>query len=285
MKIGAAYPQNEFQGDPEIVSRFGLAVEELGFDHLLVYDHVVGATHDREPKLWGPYTEKDPFHDPFIMFAYLAAITKRIEFVTGILVLPQRQTVIVAKQTTDIDLLSGGRLRLGVATGWNYVEFDALGIDYKSRGRRLDEQVGYLRKLWSEPLVTFTGEFDKIDRGNILPRPKRRIPIWIGGHADAGFRRGALLGDGFIFSTDIEAAETELGRVNHFLAESGRKSDTFGKEMLIRFGNKPAEVIERIEKWRDLGGTHVCVATMGKGLTSIDAHIDFLAEVKHRFKT
>src|SRR5271154_5397908 len=135
MDIGVAYPQIELHGDPIAVGQFGRAVEDLGFDHLLAYDHVLGAVHaDRTPKLLGPYTERDPFHDPFVMFAYLAGITERIGFATGILVLPQRQTALVARQAADVDLLSAGRLRLGVGIGWNDVEYQALGQDFTTRG-------------------------------------------------------------------------------------------------------------------------------------------------------
>src|ERR1700724_1739113 len=165
MHIEVVYPQTELRGDPTAVRRIGRAVEDQGFDHLLAYDHVLGAVHaDRTPKLTGPYTEKDPFHDPFVMFAYLAGITQRIEFVTGILILPQRQTVLVARQAADLDLLSHERLRLGVGIGWNYVEYDSLGQDFRSRGKRVSEQINLLRRLWSEPLVNFEGAFDRIDR-------------------------------------------------------------------------------------------------------------------------
>ena len=185
MKIGVVYPQIELGGDPQAVRQLGEAVENLGYDHLLAYDHVVGATHDREPKLWGPYTDTDPFHDPFMMFAYLAGITQKIEFATGVIILPQRQTALVAKQVADLDLLSGERLRFGIGVGWNYVEYEALGQDFSTRGARADEQIELLRRYWSEPLVTFEGRFDRVDRGNILPRPRRKMPIWIGGFKES----------------------------------------------------------------------------------------------------
>jgi probable F420-dependent oxidoreductase len=150
MQIGVVYPQNELRGDPTAVRRIGRAVEDLGFDHLLAYDHVLGAVHaDRTPQLTGPYTEHDPFHDPFVMFAYLAGVTERIRFGTGILVLPQRQTALVARQAADVDLLSGGRLRLGVGVGWNYVEYEALGQDFRTRGARQEEQIELLRRLFT----------------------------------------------------------------------------------------------------------------------------------------
>src|SRR3977135_4678833 len=149
MEIGVVYPQNELRGDPSTVRRIGRAVEDLGFDHLLAYDHVLGAVHaGRNPQLTGPYTEHDPFHDPFVMFAYLAGITERIGFVTGILSLPQRQTALVARQAADVDLLSGGRLRLGVGVGWNYVEYEALGQDFHTRGARTGEASKMLRRLF-----------------------------------------------------------------------------------------------------------------------------------------
>src|SRR6202023_2433494 len=182
MKIGVAYPQNELPGDPSAVREFGRAVEDLGFDHILAYDHVLGAVHaGRTPPLVGPYDETDPFHDPFVIFAYLAAITERISFATGILVLPQRQTALVARQATDVDLLSGGRLRFGVGVGWNYVEYEALGQDFRTRGARQEEQIELLRRLFTEAVVDFSGRFDRVDRAALVPKPSRSIPIWLGG--------------------------------------------------------------------------------------------------------
>src|SRR5207237_6655780 len=149
IQIGAVYPQNELQGDPTAVRRIGTAVEEMGYAHLLAYDHVLGAVHaDRTPPLTGPYTEHDPFHDPFVMFAHLAGITERIGFATGILILPQRQTALVARQAADVDLLSGSRLRLGVGVGWSHVEYEALGQYFHTRGARQEEQIDLLRRLF-----------------------------------------------------------------------------------------------------------------------------------------
>ena len=200
MQIGAVYPQIELRGDPSAVRRLGLAVEELGFDYLLAYDHVLGAVHaDRTPQLTGPYTEHDPFHDPFVMFAYLAAITERLQFATGILILPQRPTALVARQAADLDLLSGGRLRLGVGIGWNHVEYEALGQQFRTRGARQEEQIGLLRRLFTEPVVDFSGRFDRIDRAALVPRPAQPIPIWLGGSSEAAYDRAARLADGFIF--------------------------------------------------------------------------------------
>jgi probable F420-dependent oxidoreductase len=198
MKLGVVYPQIELRGDPQAVHDVGVGVESLGYDHLLVYDHVVGAEHDadRDPPLWGPYTERDPFHEPLVMFGYLAAVTSRIELATGVMILPQRQTALVAQQAADADLLSRQRVRLGVGTGWNYVEYDALGQDFATRGARLDEQIDLLRRLWTEPLVTFEGRFDHVERACINPRPLRAIPLWIGGFSEPAYQRAGRRGTG-----------------------------------------------------------------------------------------
>jgi probable F420-dependent oxidoreductase len=276
MKIGVIYPQIELKGDPEAVHRIGLATEELGYDHLLTYDHVLGATHDREPKLSGPYTERDPFHDPFVMFAYLAALTKRIEFVCGILILPQRQTVLVARQSADLDLLSHERFRLGVGIGWNYVEYDALGQDFSTRGKRVEEQVGLLRRLWSEPLVEFKGTFDSIDRAALVPRPRRKIPIWFGGFADVALRRGAAIGDGFIFVDGAADAFAQAGAISGYLKDAGRAGQPFGLHCNMLRAKTPQSIVETAQRWRDIGGTHVSVNTMGLKFTTVAQHIDHL---------
>jgi len=288
VRVGAAYPQTELRGDPLAVARIGRAVEELGYDHLLMYDHVVGAVHEnRDPPLAkGPYTDEHPFHDPLVAFAYLAGITQRIEFVTGILILPQRPTVLVAKQAADLDLLSGGRLRLGVGVGWNYVEYDVLGQSYATRGERLTEQIPFLRRLWTEPLVTFKGRFDSIDRANINPRPRRRIPIYCGGFSEPAFRRAAQLADGFIFAGGLKASLAGWERVRALLALEGRSTADFGVECLLQDGKArgldPDDAIETFRGWRAAGGTHACVVTMGRSFRSIDEHIAYLAEISER---
>lgn len=283
MKIGAVYPQIELGGEPEAVRRIGTALESLGYDHFLSYDHVLGAVHEgREPKLTGPYTDKHPFHDPLIMFAHLAALTQRLELVTGILILPQRQTALVARQVADVDLLSGGRFRLGVGIGWNHVEYRALGQDFTRRGRRVEEQVELLRKLWSEPLVSFRGSFDHIDRACLNPRPRRRIPIWFGGFVEAAFRRAARIGDGFIFSGGSSDRVAEGWKhIESALREVGRDPASFGREIVIGRNDKtPQDVAKRLEWCREWGCTHVAIDTMGKGFSTPDAHLEFLSEVR-----
>jgi probable F420-dependent oxidoreductase len=286
MRFGVVFPQTEVSHDPEALPSIATAVEQLGYDSLLFYDHVVGADHaEREPPLWGPYTQDDPFHDPFVAMGFAAAITSRIELATGVLILPQRQTVLVAQQAADVDLLSGGRLRLGVGTGWNWVEYHALGQDFASRGRRLDEQVPLPRRLWSEPLVTFDGEFDHVDRGCINPRPRRQIPVWFGGFGEAAFRRASRMGDGFSFAGDVESALQGLARVRELLAAEERDPDRFGRELIMTRASTAADVVETASRWADVGGTHVSVLTIKVGLDGHRAHVDHLAEVKAAIDT
>ena len=296
MRIGVVYPQVELQGDAVAMRQFALATERIGYDHLVCYDHLLGASHEgREPKLYGHYDEHDPFHDPFMLFAHVAAITERIEFVTGVLVLPQRQTVLVARQSTDLDLMSNQRFRLGVGVGWNYVEYQGLGQDFATRGKRLDEQIALLRRLWTEPLVTHEGRFDRIDRAALVPRPKRTIPIWIGGMSEPAYRRAARLGDGFIFNSgSVETSDratymamnrSRLATIDGFRREAGRQDAAFGKELQLRHARTHQETVQMAKDWQDLGGTHVSVRTMGLGFANVDEHIDYIDKVYHHLST
>jgi probable F420-dependent oxidoreductase len=284
MQIGAVYPQIELGGDPVAVRRIGKAAEDLGFDYLLAYDHVLGAVHaNRARPLTGPYTEHDPFHDPFVMFAYLAGITERIGFATGILVLPQRQTALVARQAADVDLLSGGRLRLGVGIGWNDVEYEALGQDFTTRGARQEEQIQLLRQLFTEPVVDFTGRFDRVDRAALVPKPQRPIPIWLGGSSEAAFDRAARLADGFLFfGGGLEHAVDAWGGMQTRLDVLGRPVEAFGREYVVLPRGGLDDLAAEVDGWRSAGGTHLSVITMGLGLTSTDSHIDYLASVAAR---
>ena len=290
MKLGLVYPQIELGGDPDAVRILGRGAEELGYDYLLAYDHVVGAEHadrvgrfvrvsGREPALWGPYTEKDPFHDPFVLFAYLAGLTEKLEFASGVLILPQRQTVIVAKQAADLDLLSGERFRMGVGVGWNYVEYEALGQDFSTRGARANEQIDFMRRLWSEPLLDWKGDFDRIERGNVLPQPKRQIPIWIGGFSSPAFRRGAALGDGFMFAGTLERTIPALAEVERLGEAKGRDMADFGRELVRTRAGDLQTTIDELRQWRDLGGTHFAAVSMNMGLDSVEAHLDYFGQV------
>ena len=212
MKAGVVYPQIELGGDTGAVKAFAQAAEDLGYDHIVIYDHVLGAVHaGREPKLTGPYKETDPFHEPLVTYAYLAGVTKKLELVTGVIILPQRQTALFAKQAADVDLFSDGRLRLGVGVGWNWVEYDGLEMSghFRRRGKRQEQQIALIRKLWEQPVVEYEDSDHRIDRAGILPRPKRQIPIWLGGFSEAAYDRAARIGDGFLFSgrTQTEAVQ------------------------------------------------------------------------------
>jgi probable F420-dependent oxidoreductase len=282
MKVGVSYPTTEVAGDPDAIRKFIKAAESLGYTHLMAYDHVIKCPHEgREPKLTGPYTEKHSFHDPFVLFGFAAGLTDKLEFVTGVLVLPQRQTALVAQQTADVDLLSRERLRLGVGIGWNYVEYQALGQDFRSRSKRIEEQIDLLRQLWTTPVLSFEGRFDRIDRAGINPRPRRQIPLWLGGYSEPAYERGARLGDGFIFAAPGAGAVEAWGRVRHYLGAMGRAEEDYGRELLALFARNPREAADHLNMWRDAGGTHGCVPSMDKGLgNNVDAHIDYIAEVK-----
>lgn len=280
MQVGVVYPQIELGGDPAALGAIGLATETLGYEYLLMFDHVAGADRQNRPyPLLGPYSDQDPFHDPLVSFAYLSAITNRIGFATGILVLPQRQTVLVARQAADVDLLSGGRLRLGVGVGWNPVEYEALGQDFHSRGRRLDEQIVLLRKLWTERPIDFAGTFDRIDRAGLNPLPERIIPIWCGGGSEPAYRRAERLGDGFVFSGAFEERILPAwDRLQTLLSGTDRTGLSFGAEYILTENASVERAVEVMRRWQDVGGTHFAVRTMGHGFAHANQHIDFLAD-------
>lgn len=279
MKLGAVYPQIELKGDPEAVRRIGLGIESLGFDYLLAYDHVLGAVHEgREPALTGPYTELDPFHDPFVLFAYLAGLTTKLGFASGVIILPQRQTALVARQVADLDLLSGGRFRLGVGVGWNYVEYESLGQEFRTRGARQEEQIALLRRLWTEPVVDFAGRFDRVDRAGTLPLPAESVPIWLGGFGQIAYERASRLADGFIFGGRVNDMATEWAAMKTRVEANGRDANTFGGELLAG-GKVPMEVADKLKTWRDLGGTHGGIVSMKLGFDSADAHLDYFGQV------
>lgn len=279
--VGVVYPQIELAGDPDAVRSIAAAAEDLGFDHLLVFDHVLGAARvDRDPPLPDdyPYDDTDPFHDPLIMFAHLAGRHERLSFMTGILIAPQRPTALIARQAADVALLSGNRLRLGVGVGWNHVEYEALGQDFTRRGAREDEQIELLRRLWTEDLVSHDGPTEQFDRVALMPRPTEPVPIWVGGFTAPAFDRGARLGDGFLFGGGTDRAEQGLAAVRDGLDTYGRARDGFGADWLCRADEAGAVgVAERVETWEGMGGTHVSIVTMGLGLDSVEAHLDELA--------
>ena len=274
MQFGAVFPTTEIGDDPVAIRDWAQTAEELGYSRIIVYDHVLGAEHaNREPALTGPYTEEDPFHEPFVLFGYLAAITRKVELMTGIMILPQRQTALVAKQAAQVDLLSGGRLRLGVGSGWNWVEYDALGVPYAGRGQRLDEQVELLRKLWTEPVVTFRGEHHEIERAGILPLPSRSIPIWYGGFSEVAFRRAARNGDGFLFGGAVKPFLKQIARVKELLAEEGRDASGFGFDAQIEFSSGPGSWGPLVEAWEAAGAQTLSLRAMDTGAELLGAKI------------
>lgn len=284
MKIGAVFPHQEIGHDPIVIRDWAQAAEAIGYSHILAYDHVLGAVHDnRTPKLWGPYTEHDAFHEPFVLFGYFAAATEHVELVTGILILPQRQTALVAKQAAQIDLLSNGRLRLGVGTGWNYVEYDSLNEDFASRGIRYEEQVDVLRQLWQEPVLDYTGDYHRIDRAGIKPLPARQIPIWFGGFAPVAFRRAARIGDGFIYGSGQQQNLQAHDQILRALDTLQRDPASFGIEALVNYQSGKGQWRSEAQTWLDLGADYISMRAMalrgqGDGLASPQAHIDALAE-------
>ena len=276
MQIGAIFPQTEIGSDPSVIRDFAQTAEGLGYSHILAYDHVLGALPEREPKLWGPYTHESAFHEPFVLFGYLAGITERVELVTGVIILPQRQTALVAKQAAEVDILSGGRLRLGIGTGWNYVEYDSLNEQFTNRGKRQEEQVEVLRRLWDEPIVDFEGNWHRIDRAGLKPLAGRRIPIWFGGFSDPAFERAARIGDGFIFGGGSPDSAQALEKIRGYLEREGRDPAGFGIEAMVNYGDSPENWAGEVERWREAGADYVSMRTMNAGLGSPRDHIEAL---------
>ena len=286
MQLGVVFPQTELGGDPGAVRAFAQAAEAAGYAHIVAFDHVLGVDTATRPDWSGPYTSSDPFHEPFVMFGYLAGITTALELVTAIIILPQRQTVLVAKQAAEVDVLSGGRMRLGVGIGWNEVEYEALGEDFHNRGRRSEEQVEVMRALWAEESVTFAGEWHTIPGAGINPRPVRgTIPVWFGGgRNDTVLRRIARLGDGWFPQGAPDAKmEEQLARFRGFVAEAGRDPAAVGIEARAGMREGVDAAVEQAHRWEALGATHLALNTMRAGYETVDQHIEAIAAFKQRF--
>jgi probable F420-dependent oxidoreductase len=267
MELGAVFPTTQIGNDPAVIRDFAQTADGLGYRRLTTYDHVLGAVHaDRDPPLPGPYTEDDPFHEPFVLHGFLAACTTAIELGVAVLVLPQRQTALVAKQAAEVDVLSGGRLVLAVGTGWNHVEYSSLGVPFARRGRRLEEQVDVLRRLWREPVLDYRGEFHRIDRAGILPRPARgAIPVWFGGGAEAALARAARVGDGFVFGSAGPRTHRRAARLRELLAACGRDPAAFPMEAMMDYSLGPRTWAEEAAAWEERGGTILSIQTMTAG--------------------
>jgi len=283
LQLGVIFPQTEIGSDPLAIRDYAQAAEGLGYAHLLAYEHVLGASTSNRPGWRGPYTQRHTFHEPFVLFGYLAGLTRTLELVTGILILPQRQTVLVAKQAAEVDVLAGGRLRLGIGIGWNEVEYEALGEDFHTRGRRCEEQMAVLRALWSQESVSFTGRWHHITDAGINPMPpRRRIPIWIGGGAAPVLQRIARLADGWFpqFRPD-EAGKKLLAQVHEYARQAGRDPTAIGIEGRISLGKgSPDDWAKELQAWRQLGATHLAVNTMNAGLDSPAKHIEAIRRFK-----
>jgi probable F420-dependent oxidoreductase len=280
MKVGVVFPQTEIGVDASVIKDYAQAAEELGFTHILAYDHVVGANLASRPGWRPPYSHRDTFHEPFVLFSYFAGVTKNIEFTTSIVILPQRQTVLVAKQAASLDVLSGGRLRLGIGIGWNPVEYEALSTNFQDRGKRSEEQVEVLRKLWTQETVTFEGAWHKITDAGICPLPVQQpIPIWFGGTDERALRRLARLGDGwFPQMGPDEKFQAAIEKVHAYAREAGRNPAAIGIEGRISFASGPETWVKEIEAWKKLGATHVGINTMKAGLQNPAAHIEAIRQ-------
>jgi probable F420-dependent oxidoreductase len=284
MRIGVVFPQTEIGSNPEMIRAFAAAVDELGYHHMLTYDHVVGADPAGHPDWSGPYDIDSTFHEPMVLYGYLAAITS-MELVTGILIAPQRPTALVAKQAAEVDLLTGGRLRLGLGLGWNAVEYEALGQDFAHRGRRLSEQVHLLRRLWTERSVTFQGRYDRITAAGLAPLPVQRpIPIWIGADSAAAYRRAGRLADGWFPQMQPGPKLEDARKIVSAAAEAvGRDPATLGMEGRVHLRRGGVDGVGAgVDAWAEAGATHVSINTMGAGLHGVEDHIAVLAVLAER---
>jgi len=283
MQLGVVFPQTEIGDDPVAVRDYAQAAEGLGYRHLLAYDHVLGADTTHRPDWRGVYSSRDTFHEPFVLFGYLAAIAPALELVTGVIILPQRQTVLVAKQATEVAILTGGRFRLGVGVGWNEIEFVGLNEDFHNRGKRSEEQIRLLRQLFSQESVDFTGQWHRVPEAGINPRPSGgTIPIWLGGDPAAVLPRVVALGDGWFPQLRAEPdGRQALDKLRALAEAAGRDPATIGIEAKINFRSDKRDIfIANARAWRDLGATHLGINTMGAGFPTPAAHIGAITEAK-----
>ena len=283
MQLGAIFPQTEIGADPIAVRDFAQAAEAMGYEHLLVFDHVLGADPSKRENWDRPYSHSDMFHEPFVLFGYLAGVTDKIQMTTGVLILGQRQTALVAKQAAEVDVLTGGRLRLGIGIGWNHVEYEALGEDFSNRGRRSVEQIRLLRALWTEEVISFDGRYHQVTHAGINPLPVQRpIPIWFGGGADRVMRRIGRLADGWFpqFQPDSQGQE-QLAKMREYARAAGRDPGDIGIEGRVSVASgSPDDWAKSAAAWDELGASHLSVNTMRAGLSGPDQHIDAIRRFK-----
>ncbi len=279
LRIGTIFPQTELGGDVGAVRAYGEKVNELGFTHIGVYDHVLGADPEIHKPWMGPYDVNTTFHEPFVLFGFLAAVAD-VELVSEVFILPQRQTALVAKQAIEVDLLTKGRFRLGVGVGWNEVEYEALDKEFHNRGKRLDEQVEIMRALWNEPVVTFDGTYEKITGAGLAPRPiQRPIPVWFGGRSRAAYERIGRTGDGWFPMTPPgeKLARAKL-TIDAAAVAAGRDPKSIGMEGQVPWSADPDKLQRDVQRWHEGGATHVSVNTMAQGFTNVDEHLAALEQ-------
>ena len=281
LTLGAVLLTNEIGGDPSAIRDFAQAVEGMGFDHLLIYDHVLGADPSVH-RMTGPYTDEHPFHEVFVTLGFIAACTRNLGMATCVLVLPQRQTALVAKQAAQLAVLSDNRFRLGVGSGWNHVEYEALNENFRNRGRRQEEQIELMRALWNNHLVDFEGEFHTVKSAGIEPRPTKPVEVWFGGGHDLQLRRTAKIGAGwFPVGPPIPDSAAMVATLRGYLADNGRDADSFPMEPQAQFrGGNPELWVSHAQSWVDMGATAISIATMNAGLPDIDAHIDAVRQYR-----
>jgi len=282
-QIGAFFPTRDMPADRIAIRDWAQAAEAIGFDFVEVSDHVLGADRKALPSFEGPYDVDDSFHETFVTMAYIAAVTERVGLASGVLILPQRQTALVAKQAAQLDVVSGGRLRLGIGVGWNPVEYEALGQDWHVRGRRQAEQIELMNQLWTQRTVTFDGKFDRVHHAGVNPLPiQRPIPIWFGGGVDAVLRRAAKYGQGWIpLGRPDEQIEDQLARLRGYLEDEARDPGTFGIEAWVRSGiGGPDAWRTAAERWAALGATHVTFYTSGQGIGAVEQQIEAMKQFR-----
>ncbi len=280
LNIGVTFPQTEFGNDRIAIRDYAQTIEGLGYTNFLAYDHVLSADTTNRPG-WSGYSLDDPFHEVFVLFGFVAAITEKVELTTGVLILPQRQTALVAKQAVEVDILSGGRMRLGIGVGWNEVEYDGLQKNFRDRGIRSEEQIALLRELFTHDAITFEGRWESVHEAGILPLPVQRpIPIWIGGYAEETIKRVARIGDGwFPWREPNDEMKSAIERLHGYAVEAGRDPKSIGLAPQLSLTRGNAEYWKSyVRGWEELGATHLTLNTMGGGFKTPAEHIALLTE-------
>jgi probable F420-dependent oxidoreductase len=281
MKLGVVFPQTEIGADGGGVRAYAEAVEGLGYEHLHIYDHVIGADPTNRPG-WRGYTIDDMFHEPFVVLGFITAVAPKLELVPSVIILPQRQTVLAAKQAAEVDILTGGNFRLGLGIGWNEVEYEALGMNFRNRGARFEEQIGLMRLLWRERVVTYRSRWHTVTEAGLHPLPVQQpLPLWIGASADVAIQRACRIADGYFPLSGPEGWDEKLDQIRGWVAEAGRDPAAFGIDARITISaGTPEDWRAAYDEWQRLGATHVTLNTMGGGLHGPDAHVELLARAR-----